>query len=151
MYNFELKALHVPGEANFISDRPSRWHADPSYQQEFFELAYTRYSELTECFIISMIYLSLHRGSFSHTFILILASADLLHDLPSRISKFQLTGFQKPPREISNLSLSPTSPFVKPTNFALFLPRQIRGGGIMTLHDYGYLPPELLRSYPVSK
>ena len=44
MYNFELKAIHVYGEANFISDRLSRWHPDPSYQQEFFELAYTRYS-----------------------------------------------------------------------------------------------------------
>ena len=26
-----------------------------------------------------------------------------------------------------------------------------RGGGLMTLHDYGYLPPELLKSYPVSE
>ena len=25
------------------------------------------------------------------------------------------------------------------------------GGGVMTLHDYGYLPPELLKSYPVSE
>ena len=25
------------------------------------------------------------------------------------------------------------------------------GGGVMTLHDYGYLPPEFLRSYPVSE
>ena len=50
MYNFELKALHQAGEANLISDRLSHWHLDPSYQQEFFELAYTRYSELTECF-----------------------------------------------------------------------------------------------------
>ena len=24
------------------------------------------------------------------------------------------------------------------------------GGGVMTLHDYGYLPPEFLKSYPVS-
>ena len=23
--------------------------------------------------------------------------------------------------------------------------------GVMTLHDYGYLPPEVLRSYPVSE
>ena len=50
MYNFELKALHVPSEANFISDRISCWQLGPSYQQEFFELAYTRYSEITECF-----------------------------------------------------------------------------------------------------
>ena len=42
MYNFQLKALHIPGEANFISDRLSHWHLDPSYQQEFFELAHTR-------------------------------------------------------------------------------------------------------------
>ena len=25
------------------------------------------------------------------------------------------------------------------------------GGGVMTLHDYGYLPPEVLKSYPVSE
>ena len=25
------------------------------------------------------------------------------------------------------------------------------GGGVMTLHDYGYLPPEFLKSYPVSE
>ena len=25
------------------------------------------------------------------------------------------------------------------------------GGGGMTLHDYGYLPPEVLKSYPVSE
>ena len=24
-------------------------------------------------------------------------------------------------------------------------------GGVMTLHDYGYLPPEFLESYPVSE
>ena len=24
-------------------------------------------------------------------------------------------------------------------------------GGVMTLHDYGYLPPEFLKSYPVSE
>ena len=25
------------------------------------------------------------------------------------------------------------------------------GRGVMTLHDYGYLPPEVLKSYPVSE
>ena len=25
------------------------------------------------------------------------------------------------------------------------------GGGVMTLHDYGYLPPGFLKSYPVSE
>ena len=25
------------------------------------------------------------------------------------------------------------------------------GGGVMTLHDYGYLPPEVLKSYHVSE
>ena len=25
------------------------------------------------------------------------------------------------------------------------------GGGVMTLHDYGYLPPKFLKSYPVSE
>ena len=25
------------------------------------------------------------------------------------------------------------------------------GGGVMTLHDYGYLLPEFLKSYPVSE
>ena len=25
------------------------------------------------------------------------------------------------------------------------------GGGVMTLHDYRYLPPEVLKSYPVSE
>ena len=25
------------------------------------------------------------------------------------------------------------------------------GGGVMTFHDYGYLPPEFLKSYPVSE
>ena len=25
------------------------------------------------------------------------------------------------------------------------------GGGVMTLHDYGYLPPEFLESYPASE
>ena len=25
------------------------------------------------------------------------------------------------------------------------------GGGVMTLHNYGYLPPEFLKSYPVSE
>ena len=28
---------------------------------------------------------------------------------------------------------------------------QFLGEGVLTLHDYGYLPPEFLRSYPVSE
>ena len=28
---------------------------------------------------------------------------------------------------------------------------QPRGGGVMTLHDYGYQPPEFLKSHPVSE
>ena len=32
----------------------------------------------------------------------------------------------------------------------ILLPRHL-GGGVMTLHDYGYLPPEFLKSYPVSE
>ena len=43
--------------------------------------------------MISMIYLSLHRGDFGFLIFLVLASADLLHDLPSTISKFQLAGY----------------------------------------------------------
>ena len=27
----------------------------------------------------------------------------------------------------------------------------IPGGGVMTIHDYGYLPPGFLKSYPVSE
>ena len=44
----------------------------------------------------------------------------------------------------------------KPTNkteyslFHIYSPRG-GGGGVMTLHDYGYLPPEFLKSHPVSE
>ena len=47
-YHFELKARHVPGEANFMSDHLSRWHLDPAYRKEFFEITYKRYTELKE-------------------------------------------------------------------------------------------------------
>ena len=37
-----------------------------------------------------------------------------------------------------------------PTGYEEYEPLMTRGG-VMTLHDYGYLPPEVLNSYPVSE
>ena len=39
LYDFELRALHIPGYANVIADALSRWDTHPQYRSTFYEAA----------------------------------------------------------------------------------------------------------------
>ena len=47
-FDFELRALYIPGHQNTIADSLSRWDNDPHYQHLFYEAAHLHYNTLTE-------------------------------------------------------------------------------------------------------
>ena len=38
LFDFEVRALHVPGKHNQFADCPSRWHSDASARDRFYRL-----------------------------------------------------------------------------------------------------------------
>ena len=47
-FDFELRALHIPGHQNTIADSMSRWDSDLKFHRTFFEAAQFHYNTLTE-------------------------------------------------------------------------------------------------------
>ena len=47
-FDFELRALHIPGHQNTITDSLSRWDSDAKFYRNFFEAAHLHYNTLTK-------------------------------------------------------------------------------------------------------
>ena len=47
-FDFELRALYIPGHQNTIADSLSRWDNDPKFQHTFYEAAHLHHNTLTE-------------------------------------------------------------------------------------------------------
>ena len=47
-FDFELRALYIPGHQNTLADSLSRWDSDPQYQHIFYEAADLHYNTFTE-------------------------------------------------------------------------------------------------------
>ena len=47
-FDFEMRALYIPGHQNTIADSLSRWATDPQFEHTFYEAAHLHYSTLTE-------------------------------------------------------------------------------------------------------
>ena len=49
-FDFELRALHIPGHENIIADSLSRWDTDPLFRVTFRDSASLYYDHLSEYF-----------------------------------------------------------------------------------------------------
>ena len=115
-FDFELRALYIPGHQNTIADSLSRWDNDPKFQHTFYDAAHLHHNTLTE-YICSFNLFTLHTFVFQVTIYAIYSIMSV---------KFKTPPYQQPPGETISPSGTPTLNSATSTSFNPSLLRHLQ-------------------------